>query len=177
MSNDAATAANATSTRITTQTGTDPTAEGPDTEPPALGLGVSLPPADARAKTEGTFPYAADLWAEGLLWAAVLRSPHPHARILSIDTSAAVEMTGVRAVITHEDIPGRPRTDAGSSTGRSSRPTWSATTASRSPRSPPTTRTRPGSPPRPSPSSTRSWNRSPTRRRPSPPNRCTPTAT
>ncbi|MEL5958611.1 xanthine dehydrogenase family protein molybdopterin-binding subunit [Streptomyces sp. CLV115] len=106
MSNDAATAANATSTRITTQTGTDPTAEGPGTEPPALGLGVSLPPADARAKTEGTFPYAADLWAEGLLWAAVLRSPHPHARILSIDTSAAVEMAGVRAVITHEDIPG-----------------------------------------------------------------------
>ncbi|MEU6872226.1 xanthine dehydrogenase family protein molybdopterin-binding subunit [Streptomyces sp. NPDC046751] len=101
MSNDAATAANATSTRITT-----PTAEVPEAEAPALGLGVSLPPADARAKTEGTFPYAADLWAEGLLWAAVLRSPHPHARILSIDTSAAVAMAGVRAVITHEDIPG-----------------------------------------------------------------------
>ena len=45
------------------------------------GLGVSLPSAEALAKTEGTFPYAADLWAEGLLWAAVLRSPHPHARI------------------------------------------------------------------------------------------------
>ncbi|MFE3944637.1 xanthine dehydrogenase family protein molybdopterin-binding subunit [Streptomyces sp. NPDC059118] len=101
MSNDAATAANATSTRITT-----PTAEVPEAEAPALGLGVSLPPTDARAKTEGTFPYAADLWAEGLLWAAVLRSPHPHARILSIDTSAAVAMAGVRAVITHEDIPG-----------------------------------------------------------------------
>ncbi|NEE58056.1 oxidoreductase, partial [Streptomyces sp. SID8455] len=55
---------------------------------------------------EGTFPYAADLWAEGLLWASVLRSPHPHARILSIDTSAAAAMPGVRAVVTHEDVPG-----------------------------------------------------------------------
>lgn len=78
------------------------------TEPLPHGLGVSLPTAEARAKTEGTFPYAADLWAEGLLWAAVLRSPHPHARIVSIDTSHAREMPGVRAVITHEDVPGTP---------------------------------------------------------------------
>lgn len=100
MTSDAATA--------TSTTRTTPPAEGPDPdqELPALGLGTSLPPADARAKTEGTFPYAADLWAEGLLWAAVLRSPHPHARILSIDTTAAAGMPGVRAVVTHEDIPG-----------------------------------------------------------------------
>lgn len=80
----------------------------PVAEPLPHGLGASLPPAEARAKTEGTFPYAADLWAEGLLWAAVLRSPHPHARILSIDTTHAREMPGVRAVITHEDVPGAP---------------------------------------------------------------------
>lgn len=96
MSSDAATAATAKS----------PEVDGPEEEPPAHGLGVSLPPADTRAKTEGTFPYAADLWAEGLLWAAVLRSPHPHARILSIDTSEASAMPGVRAVVTHADIPG-----------------------------------------------------------------------
>lgn len=101
MSNDAATAANATRTTLTT-----PPVDSPDTEPPVFGLGASLPPADARAKTEGTFPYAADLWAEGLLWAAVLRSPHPHARILSIDTTAAAGMPGVRGVVTHEDVPG-----------------------------------------------------------------------
>ncbi|WP_308296680.1 xanthine dehydrogenase family protein molybdopterin-binding subunit [Streptomyces sp. ISL-44] len=70
------------------------------------GIGASVPAADTRAKSEGTFPYAADLWAEGLLWAAVLRSPHAHARILSIDTSAAAEMPGVRAVVTHADVPG-----------------------------------------------------------------------
>ncbi|MER5972715.1 molybdopterin cofactor-binding domain-containing protein [Streptomyces sp. NPDC002055] len=75
-------------------------------EPPAHGIGASLPPADALAKTAGTFPYAADLWAEGLLWAAVLRSPHPHARIVGIDTSGAAEMPGVHAVVTHEDVPG-----------------------------------------------------------------------
>ncbi|WP_255953042.1 xanthine dehydrogenase family protein molybdopterin-binding subunit [Streptomyces odontomachi] len=75
-------------------------------EPIPHGLGASLPPSDAQAKTEGTFPYAADLWAEGLLWAALLRSPHPHARIVSIDTSQARTMPGVRAVVTHEDVPG-----------------------------------------------------------------------
>ena len=92
MSNEAATAQ-----------ATQAAEAAPAPEPLPHGIGASLPPADARAKTEGTFPYAADLWAEGLLWAAVLRSPHPHARILSIDTTHAREMPGVRAVVTHED--------------------------------------------------------------------------
>ncbi|WP_431776223.1 xanthine dehydrogenase family protein molybdopterin-binding subunit [Streptomyces cucumeris] len=74
--------------------------------PPSMGLGISLPAHDAVAKTSGTFPYAADLWAEGLLWAAVLRSPHPHARIVSIDTAQAARMPGVHAVVTHTDVPG-----------------------------------------------------------------------
>ncbi|WP_251018893.1 xanthine dehydrogenase family protein molybdopterin-binding subunit [Streptomyces sp. ISL-11] len=73
---------------------------------PPHGIGASLPAADAAAKAQGIYPYAADLWAEGLLWAAVLRSPHPHARILSIDTSEAAHMPGVRAVVTHADVPG-----------------------------------------------------------------------
>lgn len=75
-------------------------------EPEGFGLGASLTPVDAPAKAEGAFAYAADLWAEGLLWAAILRSPHPHARIVSIDTAHAAAMPGVRAVITHEDVPG-----------------------------------------------------------------------
>ncbi|GHE96787.1 oxidoreductase [Streptomyces longispororuber] len=70
------------------------------------GIGSSLPSADIGAKTEGTFPYASDLWAEGLLWAAVLRSPHAHARVVSIDTTHARELPGVHAVVTHEDVPG-----------------------------------------------------------------------
>jgi CO/xanthine dehydrogenase Mo-binding subunit len=72
----------------------------------ARGLGTSVPPADAITKAQGTYPFAADLWAEGLLWAAVLRSPHPHARIASVDTSEAAAMPGVRAVLTHDDVPG-----------------------------------------------------------------------
>jgi CO/xanthine dehydrogenase Mo-binding subunit len=71
------------------------------------GLGAPVPQSGSEEKTKGVFPYAADLWAEGLLWAAVLRSPHPHARIVSIDTAAAREMPGVRAVVTHDDVPGR----------------------------------------------------------------------
>src|SRR5918995_119883 len=72
-----------------------------DGGPVTHGIGASLPSADAPAKAEGTFPYAADLWAEGLLWAAVLRSPHPHARIVSIDTAPAAALQGVHAVVTH----------------------------------------------------------------------------
>ncbi|MGW2329066.1 xanthine dehydrogenase family protein molybdopterin-binding subunit [Streptomyces sp. NPDC001700] len=83
-----------------------PSAGTPVPPPPHMGLGVSLQPADVSAKASGTFPYAADLWAEGLLWAAVLRSPHPHARIVSIDTSPAAGMPGVHAVVTHADVPG-----------------------------------------------------------------------
>ncbi|MFF5716029.1 xanthine dehydrogenase family protein molybdopterin-binding subunit [Streptomyces buecherae] len=83
------------------------TAVGAVPGPPAPhGLSVSVPPLDSIAKTQGVFPYAADLWAEGLLWAAVLRSPHPHARIVSIDTTAAAAMPGVRTVVTHADVPG-----------------------------------------------------------------------
>ncbi|SEP55755.1 xanthine dehydrogenase family protein molybdopterin-binding subunit [Streptomyces radiopugnans] len=100
MSSDAVTATPAGGVPLTGA------AAGAEAEQARYGLGASLQPADALAKVQGTFPYAADLWAEGLLWAAVLRSPHPHARIVSIDTAPAAEMPGVRAVVTHEDVPG-----------------------------------------------------------------------
>lgn len=70
------------------------------------GLGASVAPADALAKAQGTYPYAADLWAEGLLWAALLRSPHPHAKITRIDTAPALALPGVACVVTAEDVPG-----------------------------------------------------------------------
>lgn len=97
---DAATATPAVGTPAPVETGADEQQAAPH------GIGVSLPTTDALAKAQGTYPYAADLWAEGLLWAAVLRSPHPHARILSVDTTEAVALPGVRAVVTHEDVPG-----------------------------------------------------------------------
>jgi xanthine dehydrogenase D subunit len=62
---------------------------------------------DGVPKVKGQFAYSSDLWGENMLWGATLRSPHPRARINSIDTSAAAAMPGVRAVLTHEDVPGR----------------------------------------------------------------------
>jgi len=61
---------------------------------------------DAAAKATGRFAYSSDLSMDGMLWGATLRCTHPRARIRSIDTSAAAQLPGVRAVLTHEDVPG-----------------------------------------------------------------------
>ncbi len=58
---------------------------------------------DVRFLT-GKATYTDDLKAHHLLHAAILRSPHPHARILSIDASRALELPGVVAVFTFKDI-------------------------------------------------------------------------
>src|SRR4029078_3212866 len=50
--------------------------------------------------------YAGDMTMPGMLHVQVLRSPHAHARIVSIDTSAAEAMDGVEGVITSADVPG-----------------------------------------------------------------------
>jgi CO/xanthine dehydrogenase Mo-binding subunit len=70
-------------------------------------IGITVERPDAVAKVLGEFAYASDLNAAGMLWGHTLRSPHPHARLRSIDVSAAVGMPGVHAVLTHEDVPGR----------------------------------------------------------------------
>jgi CO/xanthine dehydrogenase Mo-binding subunit len=62
---------------------------------------------DGVPKVRGEFEYSSDTWAEGMLWGATLRSPHPHATIWSIDISRALALPGVHAVLTHEDVPGR----------------------------------------------------------------------
>jgi len=69
------------------------------------GLGADPVRADALSKALGTYPYASDLWAEGLLWGAVLRAPHAHARIRSLDIAPALAVPGVYAVLTAEDLP------------------------------------------------------------------------
>ncbi len=70
--------------------------------------GLQIRP-DAEAKLGGNPGYPSDRVREGQLHGAILGSPHPHAEILSIDTRAALAMPGVRAVVTHADIPGEPR--------------------------------------------------------------------
>ncbi|OLT34348.1 xanthine dehydrogenase subunit D [Actinomadura sp. CNU-125] len=62
---------------------------------------------DGTLKVTGEFAYASDLWTDGMLWGATLRSPHPRAVIRSVDIGPALAMPGVRAVLTHEDVPGR----------------------------------------------------------------------
>jgi CO/xanthine dehydrogenase Mo-binding subunit len=63
--------------------------------------------ADAVPKVTGEFAYSSDLHAAGMLWGHTVRSPHAHARVLAIDTSAAAALPGVHAVLTHEDVPGQ----------------------------------------------------------------------
>jgi CO/xanthine dehydrogenase Mo-binding subunit len=62
---------------------------------------------DAVPKVKGEFDYSSDLSAPGMLWGDTLRSPQAHARIVSIDVSKALSLTGVRAVLTHAEVPGR----------------------------------------------------------------------
>ena len=57
------------------------------------------------AKVTGTALFGADVDLPGQLYGAVLHSPHPHARILKVDTEAARTLPGVRAVITGADFP------------------------------------------------------------------------
>jgi xanthine dehydrogenase YagR molybdenum-binding subunit len=74
-------------------------------EPPPLGinselsvLGKRTPRVDGRLKVTGAAKYTADVRLPGMLFARMVTSPHPHARVLSIDTSAAAAHTQVRAV-------------------------------------------------------------------------------
>jgi CO/xanthine dehydrogenase Mo-binding subunit len=60
---------------------------------------------DGVDKVTGRAVFAADTRASGMVWGKILRSPHAHARIVSIDTSKAEALPGVRAVVTSKDFP------------------------------------------------------------------------
>jgi len=70
-------------------------------------VGAPLPQVDAYAKVTGRAIYADDIILPRMLYGRLLRSPHPHARIVSIETSRALALPGVLAVITGEDLPQR----------------------------------------------------------------------
>ena len=69
-------------------------------------VGEAVLRSDAIPKVTGEFEYASDLEAAGMLWGKTVRSPHVHARIVGLDTSEALGMRGVHAVLTHADVPG-----------------------------------------------------------------------
>jgi len=69
-------------------------------------IGKNVRRIDTPSKVSGRLKYAGDMTMPGMLHVQVLRSPHAHARIVSIDTSAAEVMEGVAGVITSADVPG-----------------------------------------------------------------------
>ncbi|MEV0677702.1 molybdopterin cofactor-binding domain-containing protein [Actinosynnema sp. NPDC050436] len=71
------------------------------------GIGESPQRPDGTLKVRGEFAFASDLWHEDMIWGATLRSPHPYARITSVDLTDALKVPGVHAVLTHRDVPGR----------------------------------------------------------------------
>ena len=68
-------------------------------------IGQSVVRGEGPDKVTGRSVYAADVSLPGMLWGKVLRSPFPHARIVSIDTAEAKAVPGVHAVITAADLP------------------------------------------------------------------------
>jgi CO/xanthine dehydrogenase Mo-binding subunit/CO/xanthine dehydrogenase FAD-binding subunit len=74
---------------------------------PTRSLTSAVPNVEWDAKTSGTAIYADDVRPQGLVYAAVLRSPHPHARIVRIDASKVLRAPGVVGVLTAEDLPDR----------------------------------------------------------------------
>jgi xanthine dehydrogenase D subunit len=74
---------------------------------PRGGIGESISRADGEPKVRGAFAYGSDLWADGALWGRTVRSPHAHARILSIDIAPALAIPGVHAVLLADDVPGQ----------------------------------------------------------------------
>ncbi|GAA3440415.1 xanthine dehydrogenase subunit D [Kutzneria kofuensis] len=85
---------------------TSPTRESPVSTRSAGGVGDSPLRPDGTLKVRGEFAYSSDLWHEDMLWGATLRSPHPYARIRSVDIGEALKVPGVSAVLTHTDVPG-----------------------------------------------------------------------
>jgi len=76
-------------------------------------VGKVTPRVDAEKLARGIAAFTDDIELRGMLHAKVLRSPHAHARIRSIDISQAETLYGVHAVLTHESLPRIPHTTAG----------------------------------------------------------------
>jgi CO/xanthine dehydrogenase Mo-binding subunit len=68
-------------------------------------VGRSVPPIYGVEKATGALRFPADINLPGMLWMKILRSPHAHAKIITVDATAAEKMPGVAAVITHKDVP------------------------------------------------------------------------
>ncbi|MBB5047292.1 xanthine dehydrogenase molybdopterin-binding subunit B/aerobic-type carbon monoxide dehydrogenase small subunit (CoxS/CutS family) [Rhodopseudomonas rhenobacensis] len=70
-------------------------------------IGVNVRRIDAPSKVTGALRYAGDMVLPNMLHVQVLRSPHPHARIVSIDVTDAEGLPGVEGIVTSVDVPGQ----------------------------------------------------------------------
>jgi xanthine dehydrogenase molybdenum-binding subunit len=68
-------------------------------------VGKKVPRIDAIDKTTGGAKYAPDLNIRGMLYGALLRSPHPHAKVVNIDATKAESLPGFKAMVTIKEIP------------------------------------------------------------------------
>ena len=73
--------------------------------PPLATVGRSVPRYELADKLTGAAQYSADISLPGMLHGVIVRSPHPHADVLSVDVSEALALPGVRAVVTPADAP------------------------------------------------------------------------
>ncbi|MGH9216627.1 MAG: xanthine dehydrogenase subunit D, partial [Acidimicrobiales bacterium] len=91
-----------------------PTSPSTDVQAPPAGgrsasgarIGDSPIRPDGTPKVQGRFAFASDLEADGMLWGRTLRSPHPYARVRSVDIGPALAIAGVSCVLTADDVPG-----------------------------------------------------------------------
>ena len=67
-------------------------------------IGKNYTTSELRAKVTGRAKYAEDFRAEGMVFMKLLTSPMPHARVRSVDTSAALAMPGVEGILTPDDL-------------------------------------------------------------------------
>src|SRR5262245_28152813 len=70
---------------------------------PLKTIGRATPRVDAVDRVTGKATYTNDVKLPGMLYARILRSPHPHARIRRIDVSRALALPGVKTILTHEN--------------------------------------------------------------------------
>src|SRR5256714_6706268 len=68
-------------------------------------IGHNYTPPDLVAKVTGRAKYAEDYRADGMLFAKLLLSPMPHARVRRLDTARALALPGVKAILTADDLP------------------------------------------------------------------------
>ena len=71
-----------------------------------LVIGKRVPNVDGWEKVTGSAKYTVDMVLPNMLYGKILRSPHPHAKIVRIDTQRAEKLPGVKIVLTGKDTPG-----------------------------------------------------------------------